>query len=615
MKDVNYKRLRNLPKYDLGLPTISGGYQRNLDNVPVGYYTKQATPITGSELESSIIDSVAGAGSIAQNIISQQKALKVFSNSMADYAANNLSNVVADEAFDETAKASGKIAGSTAYEAAKNNAREAAGKVFGAAAKGAAVIGGIQGALGLMQKPTTLTSADLEQASSQQTQYINGVAFNTYGGFDQQGADKLVNSQRNAAVINGVMNGAKVGNAVGSFLPGIGNIVATGAGAILGGIKGLFNRHKLKDAYNEAKYNWGAAATNYNQQSESEAASQGLRNQYYATHADKGLSVNTKNPNALVQGGEPILKYKNGRIVEAGMFPITPQTPERVDNIPVRLDKGDAKHGVIGNLRDPETGERLAVEARPWVQAYNSQDPELKALGEANLNQIMAKQEQLQQMKKMKQYHLGKCLPRFDKGSFPWQIWGPAAANSAIALKGYFDAKKSPVEAYNTYIPNRNAQQSLAMMPTTVNVNPQLQELNNQVRQSHYLIDQLPISAGAKMAMRSKVFSDQMKNRSDIYASKEALENQYKTDKAKFLWEAGDRDATREQTSLANYYDQLYKGNAARRKEMWTRLKDVSSYGNTFAENMLNHDMFKQSLATYLQDQERKDIKAKKGGK
>ena len=48
MKGINYKKFKNLPKYDLGVRPIGSGYQRGSDVVPIGFTEKQAEPVTSS---------------------------------------------------------------------------------------------------------------------------------------------------------------------------------------------------------------------------------------------------------------------------------------------------------------------------------------------------------------------------------------------------------------------------------------------------------------------------------------------------------------------------------------------------------------------------------------
>ena len=495
MKNVNYKRLRNLPKFDIGTRPISSGYQPSTDPTQVGYFTQQATPITNSFIPQAITQSAGDLTSVATLFKDNWSAL-----------------------FPSKAATMTSVTSPTASEYSASNAANAASTVAtNALGALAAIHGGVNFAKNQFDYSNTLSSSDLQNASSKSTEYINGVAYDRYGGFDQSGADKYVKAQNNAGMMNGITSGMETGAGVGTMIaPGIGTAIGAGIGAIGGWIGGLFGRSHRKNKYHRALENWRTAASNYNLQSESEAASQGLRNQYYATHADEGLSVDTKNPNALVQGGEPILKYKNGKLIAAGMFPITPQTPERVDNIPVRLDKGNAKDGVIGNLRDPETGERLAVEARPWVEAYNSPDPELQALGEANLNQIMEKQEQLQKMKKIRRYHRGRCLPMFDTGLAMSII--PAAIGSAASLSQYFDYKKDKPTARKSYSPNTQAEQALSLLARRrFNMNPTLSKINDATRHAQYSVNASPYSPGQRMAMLSSIYNNRMKSLADAY--------------------------------------------------------------------------------------------------
>lgn len=83
----------------------------------------------------------------------------------------------------------------------------------------------------------------------------------------------------------------------------LGGWIGTAIGAVAGGLTGLIgswiggNRRKKK--VEEEMNRTLAVQAGYNTQAESEAGSQGLRNQFYENHADKG-----KSPGESFSGGK-----------------------------------------------------------------------------------------------------------------------------------------------------------------------------------------------------------------------------------------------------------------------------------------------------------------------
>ena len=119
---------------------------------------------------------------------------------------------------------------------------------------------------------------------------MNGVDYTTKEAGDLSMFDKQLRNNETSRTINNTINGASAGFAVGSFLPGLGNIIGAGIGGLIGGIGSLFGRGRRRRALQRAKNNLIQSYDNYNDQSESVAASEGLRNQFYQ---------NTYNPTSL----------------------------------------------------------------------------------------------------------------------------------------------------------------------------------------------------------------------------------------------------------------------------------------------------------------------------
>lgn len=623
MKTINYKQIksiRNLPKFDLGTKPINSGYQRNDDRIQTGYYTQTTAPITNSFVPEAISNGASSLMSAGQLGYDAFKSLKSATNNQT--FSNNMQRLINDK-FNVSANPE-------TLNTATNTTGNTASNVTSAASKGLAALSALHGTANLIGNQfdykNTLTSRDLQDYSSKSTQYINGVEYDAYGGYDSAAADKYIKDQNTGSTIKGVTSGLEAGSGIGSLiLPGWGTAIGAGIGALTGFIGSIFGGKSRKNKFEETKRNWTTTASNYNRQNESEAASEGLRNQYYATHADKGLSVDTKNPNALVQGGEPIVAVdKKGNIKYADMFPITQYTPERVDNIPVRLDQGSTRHGVIGNKIDPFTGERLAVEGRPLVEALN--DPTIKNkkpykeglkylldlqdnISDDDMNTINAYGcgKSAKRSKSVKKYGCGKSIPKLDGGMSYSLI--PTALNYTDNLAGLLAAKRDPINVQNTYTPNYSADRAINTMPTTVNIDPALDELNTQARQSAYVINSSNVAPGMRQVMLSQLYNDRMRNMTSLRYNKADKENELRAAKASMISQLGAQDQAVRAEANARYQDNLARANAQKRLSMDTRRKAMADSLNAGFENLFNYHMFNKNIDLYNKKLSKEDQK------
>ena len=617
MKNIDYTGLRRLAKYDIGTQPIGSGYQRNADQTQAGYFTQNVTPVTNAFVPQAISQGLSTAAQPLMNIAQNTaKYITAYNN-----AAKTIGTQYGKLAAQQTGEAAERSVYQEGLQAAKEGAKSAASKVAGAASTALNVYGALHGGYGLYQNTKdsdTLTAGDLSTMASRSTEYTNGVAYERMGGYDASGVNKYVEDQNKANKIGGITSGleagAGIGGLVGSIFPGAGTLIGSGIGALLGAIGGgMFGhsaREKRKRAIEEAKRNYALAADAYNTQNESEAASTGLRNDFYATHGDEGLGLDNKNPNALIQGGEPIVRVKkdrfgNNRIVAAGMFPITPETPERVDNIPVRLDKGDAKHGVIGNLIDPNTGERLAKEARVDLAMFNSGDPYLQNIGEQGLLDKLDMQDALQkEQKDMKKYACGKGLRKYAIGKNLDGAFIPTMAFTANELDNWAHGKeidRMPIEAYNAYSPNPYLMQAGALMPTIYNIDPQMQALNDEARFANYAINQSAYSPGQRMAMLSNLYNKKMQNVTKLLGEKANQENTMRANYAKWLSDVGAQEQQLASAYRQKYYDQLAQANARKFNAIEQIHKDKRQNWSDLAQNLYNIYMGNKNIGLYEQ--------------
>lgn len=625
MKEIDYKQLKkysNLPKFDIGTRPIGSGYQRNADQTQVGYFTQTAEPVTNAFVPRAIS---SGIQSVASPLLSLGKNaanyISTYNNTMQEIGAK-YGKLAAQQVGDEARNA----VYNEGLNVAKSSAKSAASKALGAANIALNAYGAIHGGIDLLNNwndSSTLSSGDLSNMASRSTEYVNGVAYDRMGGYDSSGVDKYVSDQNKASKIEGITSGletgAGIGGLIGSIFPGAGTLIGSGIGAVVGAIGGLFGgdsaRRKRERAIAEAKRNYANAADAYNSQSESEAASTGIRNMYYATHADKGLNAGEE-PNALVNNKEVLGTVKNGKVKQA--FTVDSNLPDRYDGIPANLGPNDF---VIGHKIGPD-GVELNEKAQIYERMFNSHDPRLQKIGEEGLLQTLKTQKRTpdnnpnpwdlftaDRGKNMKRCNIGKCLPMFDSG-----LWKSSELPIANYLLNYVDnnarrkqIEREPIQVNESYAPNPYISQAGALMPTMVDVSPELSDLNDQVRMANYAINQSAYTPGQRMAMLSQLYNNSIKNRSKIIASKTDRENAMRQQYAQWLSQVGESDAARRQQSRAAYNQSKQQAYAQKRLLLDNIAKDRRGDLNNFFQNLSNIYWGNKNINLYQQDLDRKD--------
>lgn len=625
MKEIDYKQLKkysNLPKFDIGTRPIGSGYQRNADQTQTGYFTQTAEPVTNAFVPRAIS---SGIQNVASPLLSLGKNaanyISTYNNTMQEIGAK-YGKLAAQQVSDEARNA----VYNEGLNVAKSSAKSAASKALGAANIALNAYGAIHGGIDLLNNwndSSTLSSGDLSNMASRSTEYVNGVAYDRMGGYDSSGVDKYVSDQNKASKIEGITSGletgAGIGGLIGSIFPGAGTLIGSGIGAVVGAIGGLFGgdsaRRKRERAIAEAKRNYANAADAYNSQSESEAASTGMRNMYYATHADKGLNAGEE-PNALVNNKEVLGTVKNGKVKQA--FTVDSNLPDRYDGIPANLGPNDF---VIGHKIGPD-GIELNEKAQIYERMFNSHDPRLQKIGEEGLLQTLKTQKRTpdnnpnpwdlftaDRGKNMKRCNIGKCLPMFDSG-----LWKSSELPIANYLLNYVDnnarrkqIEREPIQVNESYAPNPYVSQAGALMPTMVDISPELSDLNDQVRMANYAINQSAYTPGQRMAMLSQLYNNSIKNRSKIIASKTDRENAMRQQYAQWLSQVGESDAARRQQSRAAYNQSKQQAYAQKRLLLDNIAKDRRVDLNNFFQNLSNIYWGNKNINLYQQDLDRKD--------
>ena len=139
-----------------------------------------------------------------------------------------------------------------------------------------------------------LSDSEINSTRTTSTNMRNGVAYQEISGPDEAGINKYTDAQNKASTWGMVQSGADIGAGIGaiagsSFGP-LGTVVGGLAGTVLGGLTNwgldaiLGLGSKRKRAIEEANRRSAITAQYTNMQNESNAATQGLRNQYNETH-------------------------------------------------------------------------------------------------------------------------------------------------------------------------------------------------------------------------------------------------------------------------------------------------------------------------------------------
>lgn len=530
------KKINNLPKYDLGTTPISSGYQRSTNSVPIGYIDQYGTNLS-NEVRGQRQENMAGLVNQGARLLTQGTGLA---------------------------------------EIGKEIAKGTLGKAAGA---GLSLASAVPSAIQLHGNILSKRSFDgydggeLDALAGKNTEYANGVAYQRIGGVDSSNimkAAKLRDTQENLGLTTSAMGvGAGIGGAIGSIVPGLGTAVGGLIGAGVGALGSLFGwNSKEKREQRRRLNNFRIASNATNTQNEAVAGSQGLRNEFYTTHADNGLSPFRGAANAEVGGGEVITKHNNnGVVVDAMQMPITQYTPERTDNIPVHLNDND---GVLGNQINPLTGNRFAVDGR-----MNINNP-------MALTQLVALQDMYTNNMKIKKYDKGRYMGLMSML--------PGLMEMGVGARQAYSYKKDTPMALSSYTPNEYTNTVLGLLGS-LRYDPynELQSLNDIERQAMYSYNTASMSPGQRLAMYSQLNNNKMKNRASILSQAQQLNNQYLQQYANALMQAGEAEAARKQQSRDRQNDQQSRSEATQRKGIETGLQTEIKGFNNSIYNYLNN--------------------------
>lgn len=644
-KLLQYKQIQNgLPRYDLAVKQTASGYQKS-DNFNIGtpsiqqgqdmsneasmykpslqgavstatpYTTLLKQPLTGAFKYSSIM------GGLGQKA-SQATADAIMKTAAANTSKLSLQQTLANPSlmFKGAAQA-GKEASKKVFEQGAKEAKSALGGTLGTAASAAGALYGLYDlSSGLAKGPSIPTAEMMDQSHNEVTQSINGVNYTTKNLGDTSAYDRMLKYGENNRILSNSISGigAGVGSALaagsllGTSLGPLGIIGGGLIGGLIGGIGSLFGRGRRKRELQRRKNALIESYANANDQAESVAASQGLRNQfdedtYGGTslyNADKGktaVNYNLINKpsnsgygmifdkdgyhmgpiNSKVGKGETIVNFDEGKMtyIDKGK--------KRADDQYSSVQEGDNNY-IAGNDIDWTNGKSFADQVAPLSKQYTKNEKLRKSIEsnkyadnktkELNLRQLDLMQQQLvestkeplnrQEMQHKIQNRYDGTMPQYDGGKFNLNWLQPLIYAGAYGIpnKQYNYYKESAPQAANSYIPNTNANQAIGIL-SQMRFDPyqQVQQVRDAYRQGLYNINQQGgLSAGQRTKMMLAHSDNYMENMAKLYGEANDINNKYKQAYAQALMEAGEKDAIRRQTALSQQ-QQAYREAVARR--------------------------------------------------
>lgn len=644
-KLLQYKQIQNgLPRYDLAVKQTASGYQKN-DNFNIGtpsiqqgqdmsneasmykpslqgaistatpYTTLLKQPLTGAFKYSSIM------GGLGQKA-SQATADAIMKTAAANTSKLSLQQTLANPSlmFKGAAQA-GKEASKQVVEQGAKEAKSALGGTIGTAASVAGALYGLYDlGSGLAKGPSVPTANMMDLSHNEVTQSVNGVNYTTKNLGDTSAYDRMLKYGENSRILSNSISGigAGVGSALaagsllGTSLGPLGIIGGGLIGGLIGGIGSLFGRGRRKRELQRRKNALVESYANANDQAESVAASQGLRNQFDENtydgtslySADKGkTAVNYNLMNKHSNGGYGMVFDKDGyhmgpinskvgkgeTIVnfDEGKMTYIDKGKKRADDQYSSVQEGDNNY-IAGNDIDWTNGKSFADQVAPLSKQYTKNEKLRKSIEsnkyaddktkELNLRQLDLMQQQLvestkeplnrQEMQHKIQNRYDGTMPQYDNGKFNLNWLQPLIYAGAYGIpnKQYNYYKESVPQAANSYVPNTNANQAMGIL-SQMRFDPyqQVQQVRDAYRQGLYNINQQGgLSAGQRTKMMLAHGNNYMMNMAKLYGEANDINNKYKQAYAQALIEAGDRDATRQQTALAQQ-QQAYREAVARR--------------------------------------------------
>lgn len=668
---LQYKQWGNMPRYDLAIKKTSSGYQQGTpfqigttsiqegqdvsgevaesNKVTIPNAVQQATPYYSllKKPLTSLFSSAAAYGATKSGIVNSMQ------NAIAGQVVKNAANQTSQQLLNGGISTLGNGTSQAAAQAAQNatqglktNAVAKLGGTLGTTLNAAAAAYGLYNLTsGLAKGPDVPSSSMMDQSHSETTQSINGVDYTTKSLSNTDQYKKILSNNENSRAMSNAISGVGTGASVGSFLGPLG----TGIGAAVGGLVGLFGslfgRNRRKRQLQRRINNLNHTYDNYNTQSESAAASQGMRNDFYDNTydqsglygADKGKTVMQydlmdKNApagygmvfdkdgyhfgprNARIGKGESVINYNEGKLayVDKGK--------KRADDQYTSAQEGDDNY-IAGNDVDITNGISFADQVAPAAKRFQQLEEMKQRIEKSkngdqktkqlNLQQIQQMQQQLvestkEPMKRQDMQHeiqnqYNEYMPQYDDGKFNFDWIQPIIYAGAYSIpnKQYSYYKNSIPYAANSYVRNGNADRALSIL-SQMRYDPynQVQSIRNAYRQGLYSVGQSGgLSLGQRMKMATAMNNNYMQNLASIYGQANDANNKYAQTYAQAALSAGEQDAARQQQALAQQ-QQAYQAAIARRLAGM----ESANQGKLNILNSLGKNIFQQMQYRGTQD-------------
>ena len=495
-----------------------------------------------------------------------------------------------------------------------------------------------------------------ELMSDSGTTYSEGTGF----GYTQQNNINASQQMRELSQqnTNNTLKLAASGAALGSVIPGVGNLVGGAAGAVVGAITGIFGgahrRRKLRRRIFEAQQN----ANRYNNFAQSSAQSDYLDQLYDANHentqddllyANSGKDQNTmlKNININKKSYTSLGKYNvkpNAKVSAAesiidNIDDVNNTTGHVVKNGKLNQDTNYANVNdntvILGNTVDWRTGVNFRDQALPYTSALEKINNKYEKRTNSSINKLRGRigkesdNVQQQEINKLKQPVVQKLKDLADQQKYQHDIMNmqtynnyasgknqtgipgmnwlsnavPMGLGMVTSLGQYLQANKQDINTPDIYAGNPYENTALAQLARIrQNPYPILRDVYDADRRNRYAINRAGGLSGAQKYL-ANVASGLATNSNiaDTLFKSQEQNNQYMSQYANALLQAGAQNAQRRQS--ANQYNTEYASaaHAAKQQGMQMGLRNFMDYIQQYAANEYKRQTGNGMLGLYQQ--------------
>lgn len=487
---------------------------------------------------------------------------------------------------------------------------------------------------------------------------INGIGYQTNNYANTEALQNELNATNSANTMKNIQSGVGAGQAIGSIFGPIGGGIGSAIGGVIGGITGLFGSSKRKREMQRRIMEANEKALLANRDRASSANSKGMQMDWekenagkqgilYAYNSGKDTTVTpygktSNKPNSKVSVGEPILDNLDDVNNTVGYVPKTGK-PHADDNY-ANLSNSSV---VLGSDKDWRNGLTFMQQGQPYTLALEKINKKYENRTNKNINEIrgsfadITDKLQQQNVNKLKEpivellndladqqklqheiegrnmeltgfkcgknkYKCGKDgYKKYDIGKEGWlNNFIPNAIGAGLSMKQYYDAKGQSLNAPDIYAQNPYEQRALnELAGLQISGYPILRQLRDaEVRQNYALDRSGGLTGAQKYLGRIANANNLYSNIADMWSDLQQKNNQYKTQYAISMLNAGNYDARRRQ--VANQYrEEAYaEAHGARQQQMQMGMRNFMDYLNQYSANEFKRRQFNDMLSLYQAD-------------